>query len=226
MSKIGTADIKGIMLGSTEISKAYLGSDVVFEKENKYIELNAVVFGKAVSVTLDIAPNANNWFFEGAVARHNNITTSSHTGLFRFIAQKSFNVNNNLFAFNLYPNDTFNVSIFTKYSAKNAFTIPSTIDSKIVFSAKTGEATVNGTTQSVARAGGTAASNRTLIIGDYYLKQMEVVFWYFRASQNGVLLRNYVPAQRIEDEVIGIWDKVTDTFLLPSGGNLVEYTSS
>lgn len=31
MSKIGTADIKGIMLGSTEIVKAYLGSDVVFQ---------------------------------------------------------------------------------------------------------------------------------------------------------------------------------------------------
>ena len=34
MSKIGTADIKGIMLGSTEISKAYLGSDVVYQKSN------------------------------------------------------------------------------------------------------------------------------------------------------------------------------------------------
>ena len=33
MSKIGTADIKGIMLGNTEISKAYLGSDIVFQKE-------------------------------------------------------------------------------------------------------------------------------------------------------------------------------------------------
>lgn len=31
MSKIGTADIKSIMLGSTEISKAYLGTDIVFE---------------------------------------------------------------------------------------------------------------------------------------------------------------------------------------------------
>ena len=31
MSKIGTADIKGIMLGSTEISKAYLGSDIVYQ---------------------------------------------------------------------------------------------------------------------------------------------------------------------------------------------------
>lgn len=33
MSKIGTTDIKGIMLGSTEISKAYLGSDVVFQND-------------------------------------------------------------------------------------------------------------------------------------------------------------------------------------------------
>ena len=33
MSKIGTADIKGIMLGSTEIVKAYLGSDVVFQND-------------------------------------------------------------------------------------------------------------------------------------------------------------------------------------------------
>lgn len=31
MSKIGTADIKGIMLGSTEISKAYLGNDIVYQ---------------------------------------------------------------------------------------------------------------------------------------------------------------------------------------------------
>ena len=32
MSKIGTADITSIMLGSTEIVKAYLGTDVVYEK--------------------------------------------------------------------------------------------------------------------------------------------------------------------------------------------------
>lgn len=34
MSKIGTADITGIMLGSTEISKVYLGEDVVYQKES------------------------------------------------------------------------------------------------------------------------------------------------------------------------------------------------
>lgn len=34
MSKIGTADIKGIMLGSTEISKAYLGSEIVYQKSS------------------------------------------------------------------------------------------------------------------------------------------------------------------------------------------------
>lgn len=205
-------------------AKYHTRRQLMTEVAVKYIPLNAALFGKRVSVTLDIAPNASNWFFEGAVARHNNITTSSHTGLFRFIAQKSFNVNNNMFAFNLYPNDTFNVSIFTKYSAKNAFTIPSTINSKIVFSAKTGEATVNGTTQSVARAGGTTASNGTLIIGDYYLKQMEVVFWYFRAYQNGVLVRDYVVAKRKSDNVIGIWDKVHDTFFTPAGGSLTEWT--
>ena len=48
MSKIGTTDIKGIMLGSTEIVKAYLGSDVVFKKSNlsydaeiEYLEVNS-----------------------------------------------------------------------------------------------------------------------------------------------------------------------------------------
>ena len=34
MSKIGTADIKDIMLGNIEISKAYLGSDVVYQKSS------------------------------------------------------------------------------------------------------------------------------------------------------------------------------------------------
>ena len=42
MSKIGTADIKGIMLGNTEISKAYLGSDIVYQK-NVPLPYDAVV---------------------------------------------------------------------------------------------------------------------------------------------------------------------------------------
>ena len=32
MSKVGTADITSIMLGSTEINKAYLGSDIMYQK--------------------------------------------------------------------------------------------------------------------------------------------------------------------------------------------------
>lgn len=45
MSKIGTADITGIMLGSTEIVKAYLGTDIVYQnavpapQELEYLEL-------------------------------------------------------------------------------------------------------------------------------------------------------------------------------------------
>jgi hypothetical protein len=206
-------------------AKYHTRRQLMTEVAVKYIPLNAALFGKAVSVTLDIQPNANNWSFEGAVARHNNITTSSHTALFRFIAYKAFNINNSIFAWTLYPNTSFNVHVYTKHNNGTIkCTIPSTVNSKIVFSCKTGEATVNGTTYTATRVTGTGASNKHLVIGDYSLKQMEVIFWYFKAYQNGVLLRDYVPARRKSDNVIGIWDKVNDNFFTPAGGSLTEWT--
>lgn len=63
MSKIGTADIKGIMLGSTEISKAYLGSDVVYKKGDDivlpdgYTRLNYVEFTGTQYINTTMQPN-------------------------------------------------------------------------------------------------------------------------------------------------------------------------
>jgi hypothetical protein len=64
MSKIGTADIGGIMLGSTEIVKAYLGTDVVFQKsslpydaEVEYLESTGTQYinlGKALNSATDV----------------------------------------------------------------------------------------------------------------------------------------------------------------------------
>lgn len=44
MSKVGTTDIAGIMLGSTEIVKAYLGSDIVYQKSKPSYEDQYLTF--------------------------------------------------------------------------------------------------------------------------------------------------------------------------------------
>lgn len=206
-------------------ARSYTRRQLMAEISMPYVPINAALFAKTVAVTLPFAPTGTNWEFEGAVARHSG-TPESNTALYRFITYTGFNTNNTIIAFYMQNTTTFRVSPYTRHGQFFSFTVPSTTDSKIVFSAKTSstrEATVNGETKTASLPTGTNASNRNISIGDYYIKQMAIVFWYFKAKQNGVVVHNYVPARRKKDGVIGIWDKVTNGFYLPNSGTLTEF---
>lgn len=60
MSKIGTADIKGIMLGNAEISKAYLGSDIVYQKSSLPYDAQVEYIGSSGTQWIDTGYRSNN----------------------------------------------------------------------------------------------------------------------------------------------------------------------
>jgi hypothetical protein len=60
MSKVGTTDITGIMLGDTEIVKAYLGSDIVYQKSKPSYEDQYLTFVAKGSGTFTFTPQNSN----------------------------------------------------------------------------------------------------------------------------------------------------------------------
>lgn len=60
MSKVGTTDIAGIMLGSTEIVKAYLGTDVVYQKSEPSYENQYLTFVALKDGTFTFTPQNDN----------------------------------------------------------------------------------------------------------------------------------------------------------------------
>jgi hypothetical protein len=60
MSKVGTTDITGIMLGDTEIVKAYLGSDIVYQKSKPSYEDQYLTFVAEESGTFTFTPQSDN----------------------------------------------------------------------------------------------------------------------------------------------------------------------
>jgi hypothetical protein len=75
---------------------------------------------------------------------------------------------------------------------------------------KTG--TYSGTLNSTANVYAFKNHINTLAQGDSAIKM-----WYFQIYDSGTLQRNFVPARRNSDTVLGMYDKVTNTFFTNSG---------
>ena len=98
MSKLGTTNIKSIMLGSTEITKAYLGTNVVYEKSNplpydaevewiqstgsEYID-TGIVPTSDIRLTIDglYTTTSNNGLIHGCIDLNGNTYRRFHLGI-------------------------------------------------------------------------------------------------------------------------------------------------
>ena len=114
MSKVGTTDITGIMLGSTEIVKAYLGSDIVYQKSKPSYEDQYLTFVAKGSGTFTFTPQNNNvisystnngktWIERNSVSVNNGnkvmwkgTMTPSSSGIGTFSATGNFDVQGNI----------------------------------------------------------------------------------------------------------------------------------
>ena len=214
MSKIGTADIKGIMLGSTEIVKAYLGSDIVYQ--------NAVP-----------APEGYEWceFIE------NTSTAYIDTGIKPngdTVAIADINVSE---AYN-YLYGARNGTSVACYLVSNAGTRPTfryntgqgqgLITNPLIgrhkVETRKNVLLMDGV-QILSRTKATFSTNNTLyiyaynggsIVGNNYSKYKLYSFFI----DNGDDSRDYKPIKRLSDNKYGLWDKVHQTFnVSPNGVN-------
>ena len=177
MSKIGTTDIKGIMLGSTEIVKAYLGSDVVYQ--------NAVP-----------APEGYEWceYIENTSSAYIN------TGCYADGTTKVEMVVENV------TNSAYKGIIGTSRSGTPKTTI--LIDGATLKR--------NGTTYTSSGTwSGGALSNPICMFREYSGATgcALMKLYSLKITIGGVLLRDYVPIKRLEDNKYGLWDKVNQNFV-------------
>ena len=186
----------------------------------KYIELDSSIFPKGVVAILDIIGNSNKWTYEGAVARHSGSVASNSSGHRLISIAKTGQPNRNTLRVILF---TTNTNLHVGGYNYATFTIPSTADYRLDFSCSANSATLNEETKTAGSSAG-AASTYKLMIGSGYnsygVSSISVKFWYLKAWQNGVLQGDFVPVKRKEDGKLGILNKVTGTFIVPSGGDI------
>ena len=115
MSKVGTTDITGIMLGDTEIVKAYLGSDIVYQKSKPSYEDQYLTFVAKGSGTFTFTPKNSNvinystnggttWTEGNSVEVSNGdkvmwkgtMTPQSYNGIGKFSSTAEFDVQGNI----------------------------------------------------------------------------------------------------------------------------------
>jgi hypothetical protein len=228
MSKIGTADIKGIMLGSTEISKAYLGSDVVFQKSTpEFIEVEYIENTSTAYIDSGIIPNANTFSIEVKYYRGKNITGICVCGARNAYATRNYSFWTAADATNAVRVTTGSKSSWTQKTVD-------TYDKTCIFTLANRAATltVDGTTtswtaESPTTYGATknmyifncdnngAINNAWFLVGKIY---------YFKIYKSGVLQRDFVPAYQVSTGKYGLLDKVNNVFYLSPNG--VEFSGA
>ena len=209
MSKIGTADIKGIMLGSAEISKAYLGSDIVYQNAVpapegyewcEYIQntssayINTGCYPDSATQIEMVMENVTNAAFKG-------ILGVARTGSYRWgVAQHASSSTAAEFSYG-------NVN-------KSIGTIAEGTKTTIVINGN--KLTRNGTayTNTGTWTGG-ALSNPMYVFREYAggTNCALMKLYSLKITIGGVLLRDYVPIKRLEDNKYGLWDKVNQNFV-------------
>jgi hypothetical protein len=202
MSKIGTADIKGIMLGSTEIVKAYLGSDVVFQN---------VVPPPAGFEWCEYIQNTSTSYIDTGI----NIRTIVTANL-KMSAPSKGSGNNVMYG--LYSNNTISCQLYVNSSTKftvspNTHVVGATNGEKFVFD-KIYDLAINNIKA--------ASSNLTLYIfarnNSSRLPFNGMRLYSCTMVTGGETVRNFRPAYRIADEKYGLYDTINNQFYLSPNG--------
>lgn len=207
MSKIGTADIKGIMLGGTEISKAYLGSEIVFQNAvpapdgyqwADYIENTSYAY-------IDTGVPCDTISKIVCVMQLNSLNGKNYGNYMIGSASNAITLmvlNNNRYG--AYWNGS------VKYDFNN-----NAWSQKTKITINNGVFTVGATTKTVSTAtitntglliffNGSAKNNNTRAMANMWNAQIY--------NKSGVLVRDYTPIKKIDGSVYGLWDKINNTF--------------
>lgn len=184
--------------------------------QGRYIPVEAVIVPAAGYVEFPIDVNATGWEFEGAVGWK----AGSLQGNSRFISNMEALAYRGT-RIGYLNNSSFSVKIDSTQSA--SWSIARVSGKKIAFRTYADSAEVNGTSKDLTYSGKRLKAMQNLRIGDSTAKASSVVFWYLKAWHNGVLMGDYIPARRRDDGVLGLYDKVTGVFLLPTDGALTEF---
>lgn len=200
--------------------KVYSRRELMMETSSKYVELESCIFPRGVVAILDITGSSNKWTYAGAVARHSGTANANSSGHRLLSIAKTGQPNRNTLRVILFNNNT---NLHVGGYNYTTFTIPDANDYRLDFSCAASSATLNGETKTASSSAGQASTYKLMIgsgYNSYGVSLISVKFWYLKAWENGVLKGDYVVARRKEDKVIGILNKVNDTFIVPSGGSL------
>ena len=210
MSKIGTTDIKGIMLGSTEISKAYLGSDIVYQNAVpapegyewcEYIQntssayINTGCYADGTTKVEMVVENVTNSAYKGIIG-----TSRSGTPKWGLDQHASAS--------------TAAMFWYGNASYKNIGTIAIGSKTTILIDGATIKRNSATYTSSGTWSGG-ALSNPICMFREYSGATgcALMKLYSLKITIGGVLLRDYVPIKRLEDNKYGLWDKVNQNFV-------------
>ena len=216
MSKIGTANIGGIMLGSTEVVKAYLGSDIVYQKSSPLpydAEVEYLRF--LVHAYIDTLVYANPSMRVVVSVKFNRI--NAQDALFRSGLS---------FWYGIYVNGNKRFAYTYKDDAGNfvATSItPNTSTNYLVdFNGVTKKLKINNSTINVTGSPATKTSTKTLPLmariggdGTVYTDNTDINLYYAQIYNNNVLVRDFIPV-RVGD-VGYLFDKISGQLFGNSG---------
>lgn len=209
MSKIGTADIKGIMLGSTEIVKAYLGTDIVYQNAApapegyewcEYIENTSSAY-----INTGVKAKATHKF-EAVVNLSERIVTGIFGAAYTHKPNCALLVRASMNATRSYLYYGGGGSQCSSMIAQNA---------KVTIVLDKGALTFNGTARATRSWGNyrDSAYNVHIFKAADYNAYCKMKLYSFKIWDNDVLIKDYRPVKRISDDVYGLWDMVDESFI-------------
>lgn len=189
-----------------------------------YEILPAAEFPAGCSVELPIKVQDNNWVLEGAFAlkqlpaiNYSKIITDYKTGTGQVIARTGFSTG-------IANGRQIVCYCHTSNAGGYTWMYPATLGTKVIFTLQYGSVILNGTTYTLRSGTPNPNTNEYLRINDERAGALNMIFYNLKATHNSVVAGNYVVARKICDDVIGILDRATGTFIKPTGGTLKPLT--
>lgn len=213
MINIAGNNIIDIAVEDNPIKKAYIGNQLVWEKNSgsDFIEVEYIENTSTAYIDTGFVPN-NNTRVETQV-----IPSALNTVLFgarKLAAVKNAKTFTLWFLSDIIRTD-FNGSQTTVISNPYVDTLYTIDKNKNV-------TTINGTTKTITN--GTFSSEYTMYIFNVHQPSTETRYFkgklksYFKVYDNGTLVRNYVPAYQISTQQYGLLDKLNNTFNISPNG--------
>lgn len=218
MINIGTLELVDAYVGSTPIEKAYIGSQIVWERQHTsdFIEVEYIENISTAYIDTGFVPNNNTRVETQAIPSALNTVLFGARKLAAVKNAKTFTL--------WFLNDT----IRTDFNGTSSNVLSPSAYTLYTIDKNKNVTTVNGTTKTITN--GTFSSEYTMYIFNVHQPSAETRYFigklksYFKIYDNGTLVRDFVPAYQVSTGKYGLLDKVNNVFYLSPNG--VEFSGA